>query len=449
MTSRCGLAYGARMSDLRSGSRASWGGTAQNGPMRPPVLASVGSMLLAGVVAVAVVVVGGTLGAAHAQPSARPPDAWGLGLALASVLSLALLRRWPVAVVWLTVALTLAYLALGYPYGPVFAPVAIAVFAAMVRGRRSAAAAATVVMAAGVVALRVPVRGEPWSWALVAGTLTWAALLLFAAENVRQRRERFVALRRERAERAGRQASEERMRLAQELHDTVAHRMALINVQAGVALHLADRKPEQAVTALAAIRDASKEGLGELRSLVDMLRRDDGAAPRRPTATLAALEELVAQTRLAGLDVRTNVDDTRTPEPPAPGGPADAAAAALDERAGPPHAPLGPLPTALDLAAYRIVQESLTNVVRHAGARRAEVRVERRPENLLVRVDDDGHGGPVPEDTEGSGLQGMRERAARLGGTLEVTASPLGGWRVTASLPLPASRSVSQEEVAR
>jgi signal transduction histidine kinase len=380
-----------------------------------------------GPVVLALIVAGGTLGAYHGQPQARPVDALSIALGTTSALSLWLARRWPVQVAALTSAMTLAYLAFGYAYGPIFAPAAIGILNAMVRGRRLAAVASAAALALGSLALRVPVRDEPWSWGAAGGVLTWAALLLIAGEAVRGRRERFVALRRERVERASRQAGEERLRIAQEIHDTVAHHMALINMQASVALHLADRKPEQSRVALTAIRDASREGLGELRSLVDMLRSEDGVAPRQPTATLAALDDLLGRTRAAGLDVDATVRAAVAPahSTVAPG---------LDE-----------LPTALDLAAYRIVQESLTNVVRHAHATRAVVLVDREDDGVLVRVDDDGQGGVLRAESEGSGLRGMRERAEALGGTLEVGASALGGWRVSAWLPLRRPRGPANE----
>ena len=400
---------------------------------RPSPVAVVGPVVLA------LIVAGGTFGASHGQPQARPVDGLAIGLGIASALSLWLARRWPVQVAALTCGATLAYLSLGYAYGPIFAPAAIGVFNAVVRGRRLAAVASVAALALGSLALRVSVRDEPWSWVAAGGVLTWAVLLLIAGEAVRGRRERFVALRRERLERATRQAGEERLRIAQEIHDTVAHHMALINMQASVALHLADRKPEQSRVALTAIRDASRAGLGELRSLVDMLRSEDGVAPRQPTATLAALDDLVGRTRAAGLDVDATLRVTAAP--------------ASAEPSSPSHQTvlpgLGDLPTALDLAAYRIVQESLTNVVRHAHATRALVLVERQDDGVLVRVDDDGQDGVLRAESEGSGLRGMRERAEALGGTLELGQSGLGGWRVSAWLPLrrprrPASKADSE-----
>ena len=246
-----------------------------------------------------------------------------------------------------------------------------------------------------------------WSWIGATATLAWTLLLLAFAEVVRVRRERVQTYRRALAEERRRRAGEDRLRIAQDLHDVVAHHMSLINVQASVALHLREQQPEQVDEALRVIKGASKEALTELRSLIDVLRGGDGPAPRHPSATLAALDDLVERSRYAGLDVTSNV-------------------------IGVP----GPLPSGVEVAAYRVVQEAVTNVVRHAGATRAEVTVEHRPRELVVRVDDDGSGRTgIDEPEEGHGIRGMRERATALGGRLDVRPSPLGGLRVTATFP--------------
>jgi signal transduction histidine kinase len=196
--------------------------------------------------------------------------------------------------------------------------------------------------------------------------------------------------------------------------------MSLINVQAGVALHLADRRPEAVEPALRAIRDASREALTELRSLVEVLRDPDRPAPLSPVATLATLEEMVERAGHAGLELRKTVTGTERP-----------------------------LPAAVELAATRIVQEAVTNVVRHARARRAEVHLDYGDGVLGVRVEDDGRGGVVDADSlPGNGIRGMRERAAALGGTLEVGSSALGGARVEARLPT-GERSATTAEVPR
>jgi signal transduction histidine kinase len=177
-------------------------------------------------------------------------------------------------------------------------------------------------------------------------------------------------------------------------------------VQAGVALHIVDRRPEQAETALQAIKDASKEALVELRSLVGILRDVDDEAPRKPTGTLASLDDLVERSRHAGLEVRKTVrGDVRT------------------------------LPSSVELAALRIVQEAITNVVRHASATAADVVLDYGADSLSVAVTDNGSGFTVA-DTDGTGIVGMRERAETLGGSLVVAPGPAGGTRVQASLPL-------------
>jgi signal transduction histidine kinase len=211
------------------------------------------------------------------------------------------------------------------------------------------------------------------------------------------------------------------MRIARELHDVLAHNISLINVQAGVALHLMDEQPGQSRSALVAIKQASNDALGELRSVLDILRQGDEAAPRSPASGLADLDGLVAGAGATGLEVRTRVEGTPRP-----------------------------LPAGTDLAAYRIVQESLTNVTRHAGPATATVRIAYGRDALTVQVDDDGKGlesaGGRPgsdsdrsnrrPDRSGNGIRGMRERVAALGGDLTAGSRPGGGFRVLAHLPL-------------
>ncbi|MGH9000260.1 MAG: sensor histidine kinase, partial [Acidimicrobiia bacterium] len=225
-------------------------------------------------------------------------------------------------------------------------------------------------------------------------------------------RQRRLDAERTRAEEERRRAGEERMRIARELHDVLAHNISLINVQAGVALHLMDDKPEQARTALAAIKEASGDALREVRSVLGMLRSVDEAAPRHPAPSLSRLGSLVSRAEAAGLRVRVEAEGEARP-----------------------------LPTGLDLAAFRIVQEALTNVARHAGAAGATVRVGYGTDALAIEVEDDGRGqGPPTSRGTGSGIAGMRQRAAALGGTLEAGPRPEGGFRVRAHLPLAEPR---------
>jgi signal transduction histidine kinase len=212
---------------------------------------------------------------------------------------------------------------------------------------------------------------------------------------------------RTRAEEDRRRAGEERMRIARELHDVLAHNISLINVQAGVALHLMDEQPGQSRSALEAIKQASNDALHELRSVLDILRQG-GDAPRSPTSGLDSLDGLVANAAAAGLEVRIRVEGT-------------------------PRA----LPAGVDLAAFRIVQEALTNVTRHAGPATATVLVAYGDDGLTVQVDDDGKGVGSAGGRSGNGIRGMRERAAALGGELFTGPRAGGGFRVSAHLPLP------------
>jgi signal transduction histidine kinase len=255
---------------------------------------------------------------------------------------------------------------------------------------------------------RLTILDEGWSWPAFAGVLAWSLLVLAAGELVRVNRARMVEFRRARTEERRREAGEERLRIARELHDVVAHHMSLIHVQAGVALHLVDRRPEQVETALTIIKDASKEALTELRALIGVLRADGEQAPRAPIARLDALDELADRTSHAG--ITTTVEVTGD---------------------------LAAVPTAVGSAAYRIVQEAVTNVVRHSGATRAHIDVTVGPHDLDVSVTDNGRG-PGTDDPElaGTGLRGMRERASALGGRVDLTAASGGGTRLHATLPL-------------
>jgi signal transduction histidine kinase len=224
----------------------------------------------------------------------------------------------------------------------------------------------------------------------------------------REAERRAAVAERERDARARQSATEERLRLARELHDVLGHNISLINVQAAAALHRSVRRPGQTaelVTALEFVRDASKEALRELRATLGVLRQVDEAAPTEPSAGLERLADLVARASATGLKV--SVETTG-------------------------EAPV--LPPGISLAAYRIVQESLTNVTRHADADRVWITVAYAPDELRVSVADDGGG--APEGTaHGSGITGMRERARALGGDLTAAPTPTG-FRVTARLPL-------------
>ena len=367
-------------------------------------------------IALAVIQVVGTKLAADNQPDAKTLDALGYALLVAGPAVLVLRRHFPVPVLVSIAVITLGYLSLGYPYGPIFLSLVGAVFSAVLSGHRRAAWVTVGLgfLAYAVLTYTVNVdRGSPPLH--LAGVSAWLLVMIVVAELVRSRQERFAEAMRMRAEEGRRRASEERLGFARELHDVLAHNISLINVQAGVALHLIDTQPEQARAALAAIKDASKETLRELRATLGVLRQVDEGAPRAPAPSLARLDELIARLGAAGLTVHIRTEGTPVP-----------------------------LPARVDLAAYRIVQEALTNVYRHAGAVTAAVEITYADDELVIQVDNGA--GPVGSagteaggaglPTIGAGIAGMRERAETLGGELFAGPRPGGGFRVRARLPL-------------
>ncbi|WP_298551796.1 sensor histidine kinase [Streptomyces luteogriseus] len=370
------------------------------------------------VLVTAFVLVGSTF-AAHGQQGERADlDLFARALLLVAGGLLLWRKRYPVAVVFGTAAAVMVYLGAGYPYGPVLFTVALACFSAIVAGHRRAAWAAMGMLWAGHVLVAhwlfrwLPPSGDSAaSWGEEIVVATWVVAIAAVSELFRVRREQWARERAERAEAARRRADEERLRIARELHDVLAHSISVINVQAGVGLALLDTDPEQARTALTTIKDQSKEALGEVRQVLDTLRTP-GDAPRAPAPGLDRLPELVEQAASAGL----TVDVEGEPPSLAPG---------------------------TDLAAFRIVQEALTNVVRHSGSRHARVHLAREAGALRLRVDDDGPATGDDAGGSGNGLAGMRERAAALGGTIEAGPRPDGGFRVLAVLPLTASAGTS------
>jgi signal transduction histidine kinase len=352
----------------------------------------------------------GTFRAAEGQPFARPLDALGVALLLAGAVALLVRRRYPAGVLGIAAAAVWVYLGLDYPYGPVFLAGLVAMCSAVVSGHRRSAYLVTGAAFAALLVLhlvRNPGESPPLFGA--GGWLSSLAIVIAVCEWWRARRERLAQVRLAQEEAERRRGSEERLRIARDLHDSLGHHVSLINVQAGVALHLMDDDPEQARSALAAIKRSSGELLREMRATLGVLRGVDEGPPRTPVAGLARLEDLLAENRSAGLPVELEVVGAQRELPPI-----------------------------VDQAAYRIVQESLTNTRRHAGPAHAHVRLEYADDGLLVQVDDDGLGAPVhTEPSGGNGLPGMRERATALGGTLTAGPRPGGGFRVDAQLPAP------------
>ena len=353
---------------------------------------------VAGPLLLALFQVVGTVGASQRQPDRRDLDAVAIVLVLAGPAALLFLRRFPVQVLWFVSAVTLGYLLAGYPYETVVLSLVVAVLGAVVLGHRSLAARSPSAPpswpTSRCATCSATSRGRGASSSPSAHRHCWC----LSPVNRARAPGAGQTARRIRAETQRRQASEERLRIARELHDVVAHHMSLINVQAGVALHLVDRKPEQVETALAAIKDASKEALVELRALIGVLRDDDEAAPRAPAPASTALDDLVERSparRARRVDARV---ERRHPAAARRG-----RARGLPDRPGGGHQRRAALRRAaradvgVGYAAGRLAVDSRRR--RHAARRRTRRRC-----------------------TEGSGIRGMRERAAALGGTLDLGA---------------------------
>ncbi len=357
-------------------------------------------------------------------------------------------HRAPVATLAVALGSTLVYTAFGYENGASLLNPMCALYTVCATARQpnapggigsvrraTAAAGITFATLAAMTAARDPFGALNGSFYILPGE---AAAALFAGLAVANQRAYIDAIQqraedaeRSREEEARSRVDAERLRIARELHDVVAHTMSTINLQAGVALHVSRDLPEPVATSLGTIRDASKNGLRELRAILAVLRQadEDAAEPTAPTPDLAGLPALLDTVRSSGLPVSVEISGERRR-----------------------------LSAAVELAAYRIVQESLTNTLRHAGPARAMVRIGYGGEALDVQVTDDGAGpgaGEADNDSthnhgSGHGLIGMRERALATGGTLLAQRGPNGGFVVKARLPLgdrlPADDDPSRDE---
>jgi signal transduction histidine kinase len=356
---------------------------------------------------VGVLQLGATYAGAHHGHAQHPWHLLAVVFLAAGPAALVLRRRYPLAVLAVAYAAALGYW-LVYGRGPLFLTLIVAFITTVVAGHRRAALAC---LAAGYIGfLWLPPLVGQGRWPSLGGALGLAAwlLVLFAAgEAIRVRQVRAAERNQVRAAEARRAVSEERLRIARELHDVLAHNISLINVQAGTALHRAERSEAHAYDALGVIKKVSQDTLVELRLLLGALREVDEAAPRAPAATMARLDDLVASAAAAGVAAHVETNGA-----------------------------LRALPPSVDLAAYRIVQEALTNVSRHAGTATAEVRVVYGDDDLVVQVDDNGKAGALA--LAGTGITGMTERATALGGRLQAGPRPSGGFRVRAWFPLRA-----------
>lgn len=338
------------------------------------------------------------------------PRALGLELVIAVIGPLALIgaRRFPGPVVAIVSLAAAADLFASSSPGPPYIALAFAVIGAVVRGARIWAWVSLAVCWVATIALSFVIGRDDWHPLQIAGTTLGILFTLGIGEAIRGRRDRMHEFRELAAQRRQREMQAERMRIARELHDVLAHSLSQINVQAGVGLHLLDRRPDQAREALASIKESSKSALDEVRSVLGMLRSNgaDGDAPLVPEPDLARLPDLVAAT--ARDDLRVELDDR-----------------------------IESAPKHVQLAAYRIVQESLTNVTRHSDARAVTVRLWSDDRDYRLEVRDDGSGSPgTASESGGRGLLGMRERAELLGGHLTAGPADGGGFLVSATVPI-------------
>jgi signal transduction histidine kinase len=363
------------------------------------------------------VIVAGAYGEAHpaqaadkfnsGHPVPYTPTAAFL-LVVVAGLVLAGRRRYPAAVLAVSTAAVAVFSLLGYVNGAALLLPTFALYAAATTGsirRALGAAAATLVALMTSTAVGNPFGTFGGGFALIPGLIGAA---VFAGLAVNNRRAYIASIQARAEDDARRRVDEERLRIARELHDVVAHTMATINVQAGVAAHVLADRPDAAAQALQHIKLASKDGLRELRAILNVLRQADDADFTQPAPGLAQLDVLITGAARAGLATSLSVTG-----------------------------PAMPLPAAVDLAAYRIVQESLTNAIRHAGPATASVSLSYDDAELRIDVADTGRGSLAAQsEGSGHGLIGMRERAASVGGVVEAGPARAGGYRVTARLPL-------------
>lgn len=370
--------------------------------------------VLDGILAVAIFVAA-AVSAATPAPQYRPPDVTVYLLIALGAAPYVVRRRWPLPVLVLASIPVLALLALGYSSAVIGAALFLAAYTVAAHSDRLGTALgvgyAIVVMV--VVAVVAPtamgIAGVVTNAALFTGAFALGGSAHVRRENVALLQERAQLAEQARAEEARHAVADERLRIAQELHDVLGHSLGVIALQAGVGAHVIDVDPAEAKASLEAISRTSRSSLAEVRRILGALRTDTGVTGYHPPLGLDALDALAVELTEAGLPVTVQVSGT-------------------------PH----DVPAALGLTAYRVVQEALTNVLRHAGpGARADVSVHYAERQVTIRVDDDGHAVPasVGSPRTGHGQLGMRERVSVWGGTLQVGPRPEGGYRVTATLP--------------
>jgi signal transduction histidine kinase len=340
--------------------------------------------------------------------SERGLDALGFALIVVAALALGFARRRPRTVLVVVTAALAVYIVRRYVGGPIYVTGWLALAALSWRTDRRTAVIGGIAAWIVLGSASLLASGDRWIGALV--FVGWSAAAVLLGEVLRNRRsaraqleQRARDLEHSRDEEARRRVAEERLRIARDLHDGVAHAMAVINVQAGAAAHVLDRRPEAAQEALVAIQRASADVLDEMGALLGLLRDDETGPDRTPTPGLAQVPDLVAATGTS-VAVTLHMDGEI-------------------ERISRP----------IDTAAYRVVQEALTNVLRHSGARHATVSVAAHgAADVAVEIRDDGTGAGVGPSGSGMGLLGMRERVESTAGRFEAAPAPAGGFVVRA-----------------
>ncbi|MFQ6395439.1 sensor histidine kinase [Nocardia sp. KC 131] len=339
----------------------------------------------------------------------HPPtklDTPGYTLLIVGGLALAAHRWAPIAVLAATGLCVLGYQAIGFEVPAV--AYLVAVYATVRAGHRLVAVAGSVLMVATLPFAMLASHpdwavGEAFTQARDALQLAWLIAAGAAGEALRQAERRADEAERTREATARQRADEERLHIARELHDSLTHQISVIKVQSEAAVHVARKQGEEVPEALLVIREAGREAARELRATLEALRDDDTNPPRG----LDHIPDLVERARTTGLDTTLTIEGQRKD-----------------------------LPVAVDRTVYRIVQESLTNIGRHAAAATASVRIDYRPDALVVQVDDDGKATPDTTPVPGVGLLGMRERVTALGGRLRAAPRSEGGFSVQAELPV-------------
>ena len=334
----------------------------------------------------------------------RRVDAWALTLVATAFLALTMRRRWPLTTLGVTTAAAATYLLASYPYGPILLAFAVATYTAAAR-LPLAKAGPAVLVAAGVLLTHIFVHPDALGgWLGLLPGSAWAAVPFAIGTTVRTAREAKEAAR---AESVRQQLYDERLRLAQEVHDVVGHGLAAIQMQADVALHVDEEQSPKTRSTLEAISRASSEAFEELQNTLDVIHQPQISSRTPSTPGLADIEALCDRMEAGGVDVDLRISGE-----------------------------MGAITKAAGLAAYRVVQESLTNIIRHGAVPSASVEITIRDNVMDLRV---ANPGPVPTTASGGrGIKGMQRRVSALGGTFHAGATA-EGFEVTAQFPIQGS----------